>query len=101
MKNAFLILTFCFTSFAFAQKTVNLTFHNGSLKSIPLIIPGVMNPNLNPLSNSGIELEYGQEVFFFENGDKRKKALLFIVGEQFKEGEVLEIDALIKQKKIK
>lgn len=80
------------------QSSVKLTFHNGSLKSIPLVIPGVMNPNLSPLSNSGVELEYGQEVFYFQNGDKRRKVLLFIVGAQFKDGEVLEIDALIKEK---
>lgn len=82
-----------------SQQTVHLTFHNGSLKSIPLVIPGVMNPNLNPLSNSGIELAYGQEVFYFINGDKRKKALLFVVGDQLKEDEVLEIDQLIDEKK--
>lgn len=85
--------------FCAAQQTVKLTFHNGSLKSIPLVIPSVMNPNLSPLSNSGVELEYGQEVFYFQNGDKRRKALLFVIDDQFKDGEVLEIDALIKEKK--
>jgi hypothetical protein len=30
---------------------------------------------------------------------KRKKALLFVVGDQFKEGEVLEINQLIDVKK--
>jgi hypothetical protein len=57
-----------------------------------------MNPNLSPLSNSSVELAFGQEVFYFENGDKRKKALLFIVGDQFKDGQVLEIDDLIREK---
>ena len=32
-------------------------------------------------------------------GSKRKKELLFVVGDQFKEGEVLEIDQLISDKK--
>jgi hypothetical protein len=92
----YLLSTILFLPFAlFSQQTVHLTFHNGSLKSIPLEIPGVMNPNLNPLSNSGVGLAYGQEVFYFINGDKRKKALLFVVGDQFKEGEVLEINQLI------
>lgn len=59
----------------------------------------MLNPNLNPLSNSGVELAFGQEVFYFQNGDKRKKALLFVVGDQFKDGEVLEIDALIRENK--
>jgi hypothetical protein len=82
-----------------SQQTVHLTFRNMSLKSIPLVIPGVMNPNLSPLSNSGVELEYGQEVFYFQNGDKRRKALLFVIDDQFKDGEVLEINKLIKGKK--
>ena len=98
MKNILFTLFIVLLTTIFSQKSVKLTFHNGSLKSIPLVIPGVMNPNLNPLSNSGVELEYGQEVFYFENGDKRKKALLFIVGDQFKDGEILEIDELIKEK---
>ena len=82
-----------------SQQTVHLTFRNLSLKSIPLVIPDVMNPNLNPLSNSGVELAYGQEVFYFINGDKRKKVLLFVVGDQLKEGEVVEINKLIKENK--
>ncbi len=95
----FFLFSIVFLPFALlSQQTVHLTFHNGSLKSIPLVIPGVMNPNLNPLSNSGVELAYGQEVFYFINGDKRKKALLFVVGDQFKEDEVLEINQLIEEK---
>lgn len=99
LKTILLFVFVMFLSLLRAQQSVKLTFHNGSLKSIPLLIPGVMNPNLNPLSNSGVELEYGQEVFYFENGDKRKKNLLFVVGEQFKDGQVLEIDELISEKK--
>ena len=98
MKNSIYILAIFLPFWIFSQQSVKLTFHNGSLKSIPLVIPGVMNPNLNPLSNSGVELAYGQEVFYFQGGDKRRKALLFVVGDQFKDGEVLEIDALIREK---
>jgi len=58
-----------------------------------------MNPNLSPMSKSGVELTYGQEVFFFQNRDRRKQTLLFVVSEQFKDGEVLEIDDLIREKK--
>lgn len=98
MKNSIFILAIFLPFWFFSQQSVKLTFHNGSLKSIPLVIPGVMNPNLSPLSNSSVELAYGQEVFYFQKGDKRKKVLLFVVGAQFKDGEVLEIDALIKEK---
>jgi hypothetical protein len=93
-----MIVSLVFCSFVSeAQNSVHLTFHNGSFKSIPLLIPGVMNPNLSPLSNSGLELAYGQEVYYFMKGDKRKKTLLFTVDERFHEGEILEIDELIKQ----
>jgi hypothetical protein len=96
MKSLIILIALPFS--LFAQKTVKLTLHNGSLQSIPLVIPGVMNPNLTPLSKSNVELETGQEVFYVINGNKRNTALLFVVGEQFKDGDVLEIDALIKEK---
>jgi saccharopine dehydrogenase-like NADP-dependent oxidoreductase len=57
------------------SQTIPMTFHNGSLKSIPLNIPGVMNPNLSPISDSGVTLEVGQKVFYFPNGKKGKKEL--------------------------
>jgi hypothetical protein len=76
-----------------------MTFHNGSLKSIPLNIPGIMNPNLSPLSNSGIELEPGQKVFYFPNGKKGKKELLFEVNGTFKKDTILQIHEIIRQKK--
>lgn len=75
---------------------VNLTFHNGSLASIPLVIPGVMNPNLSPMSDSGVTLAFGQKVFFKE---KRKSYLLFEVDGTFQNGDRLEIQDLIKARK--
>ena len=97
MKYLILVSLVFYSFFSEAQNSVHLTFHNGSLKSIPLLIPGVMNPNLSPLSNSGLELAYGQEVYYFMKSDKRKKTLLFTVDERFHEGEIVEIDELIKQ----
>ena len=76
-----------------------MTFHNGSLKSIPLNIPGVMNPNLSPISDSGVTLEVGQKVFYFPNGKKGKKELLFEVDNTFLKDTILQIDEMIKQKK--
>ena len=76
-----------------------MTFHNGSLKSIPLNIPGVMNPNLSPISDSGVTLEVGQKVFYFPNGKKGKKELLFEVDDTFRKDTILQIDEIIKQKK--
>jgi len=76
-----------------------MTFHNGSLKSIPLNIPGVMNPNLSPISDSGVTLEVGQKVFYFPNGKKGKKELLFEVDYTFRKDTILQIDEMIKHKK--
>lgn len=90
-----LVLSFNFS----AQKSINFTFHNGSLQSIPLVIPSVMNPNLSPMSNSGITLDMGQVVYYVPNGKKGKKEVLFVVNEDFQNGQVLEIDELIAEKK--
>ncbi|MFY8214091.1 MAG: hypothetical protein ACOVKJ_06505 [Flavobacterium sp.] len=51
-----------------------MTFHNGSFSSIPLVIPGVMNPNLSPLSNSGISLDVGQKFIFFPERQTKKQS---------------------------
>jgi len=81
------------------SQTIPMTFHNGSLKSIPLNIPGIMNPNLSPISDSGVTLEVGQKVFYFPNGKKGKKELLFEVDDTFKKDTILQIHEIIRQKK--
>ncbi len=77
-----------------------MTFHNGSLKSIPLQIPSVMNPNLSPLSDSGVDLEVGQKVFYFPNGKKGKKDLLFEVTSGWKKDTILQIHEMIRKKQL-
>jgi hypothetical protein len=94
----FLILLIQSTASLYSQ-SIGFTFHNGSLKSIPLVIPSVMNPNLNPLSNSGVELKIGQKVYFYPNGTSEKRELLFTVDESFQQNQVLEIDQLIEKRK--
>lgn len=81
-------------------QNIPMTFHNGSFKSIPLSIPGVMNPNLSPKSNSGISLDVGQKVYFFPNGKKKNRELLFIVNTSFKRDTILQIDEIIENRKI-
>ena len=71
---------------------VKMTFRNNSVTSIYLQIPGVMNPNLSPLSNSGVSLEIGQEVFFFY---KKKKQLLLKITTEL-DGQTLLINELVK-----
>lgn len=78
-----------------AQEAFNFTLQNTSAKSIPLWIPGVMNPNLSPFSKSGVTLREGQEVFFKSRGKKR--LLLEVTAEQ--DGQKLNVPKLIKSRK--
>ena len=94
MKKAALTLTTSLL-FVLAAQAVNFTLHNGSLKSIPLVIPGVMNPNLSPLSNSGVDLAVGQEIYFKQG---RKKYFLLEVTEDLA-GEKVKVANLIKERK--
>ena len=75
---------------------VTFTLANASLKSIPLIIPSVMNPNLSPQSKSGVSLAVGQEIFFKKNG---KRYLLLKVDDSIQNGDVIEVTALLSERK--
>jgi len=100
MKKLFFTL-FLGLIFANAKaQNIPVTFHNGSWRSIPLIIPGVMNPNLSPKSNSRVSLDVGQKVYFLPNGKRNSKALLFIVDPPFKKDTVLQIDEIIEKRKL-
>ena len=88
-----LILPFClFSNYAAAA---DLTFKNTSMSSIPLQIPGVMNPNLSPMSSSGVSLDKGQKVFFIYKGER---TLLLEISNQ-KDGDVIIVNELIKARK--
>lgn len=75
---------------------IQFTLRNNSAKSIPLIIPTVMNPNLNPFSNSGVSLKIGQEIYFKNKG---KQELLLVVDESIKNGSKLDVAKLIEERK--
>lgn len=79
-----------------ADDYIDFSFENRTAFSIPLIIPNVMNPNLSPFSKSGVGLKIGQEVFF---KNKKKKYLLLKVDNTFKDGDILDVAALIKERK--
>lgn len=72
------------------------TLRNNSARSIPLLIPSVMNPNLSPFSNSGVSLKLGQKILFKEG---RKKYVLFIVSEDIENDATIEVSKLLKQRK--
>lgn len=77
------------------KKSASFVLRNESAKSIPLVIPGVMNPNLSPMSNSGVTLADGQEIFFLE---KKKRYLLLEVKPEL-DGDTLIVNELIEKRK--
>jgi hypothetical protein len=72
---------------------VNFTLHNSSLRSIPLIIPNVMNPNLSPMSNSGVSLKMGQKIYYKKGNDQ---VVLLTVDESIKQGDKIDVAKLVK-----
>ncbi len=70
---------------------------NNSLVKIPLSIPGVMNPNLSPMSSSGVDLAVGQKVYFFV---KKKKFLLLEVTEDLKDKKLDVGDLIMKRREV-
>lgn len=99
MKKLFLTLIVSLFFANVKAQNIPMTFHNGSFASIPLIIPGVMNPNLSPKSNSGLSLDVGQKVYFLPNGKRKDRELLFVVAATWKKDTVLEIDQIINKRK--
>jgi len=77
-------------------KYISFTLSNTSDKSIPLIIPNVMNPNLSPNSNSGVDLAIGQEILFREKG---KRHLLLKVDDTIKSGEKINVAVLLQSRR--
>ena len=78
------------------QQVINFTLANTSGKSIPLIIPGVMNPNLSPFSKSGVNLEIGQEILFREKG---KNHILLTVDNSIEDGQKIDVPKLMKERR--
>lgn len=74
---------------------IPFTLRNNSLRAIPLEIPGVMNPNLSPISDSGVDLAEGQKIYFLHQG---KTYLLLEVSEKYR-GQILKVNKLIRQRK--
>lgn len=93
MKHFLCILALGFASGGSAL-AANLSFENRSDMSIPLEIPGVMNPNLSPNSKSGVTLERGQKVYFRLDG--RRALLLEIKDEQ--DGQIVVVNALVAKR---
>ena len=89
------ILSLTFSANTTAQEAVNSTLQNTTVKSIPLWIPSVMNPNLSPLSKSGVTLKVGQKIYFRHK--LKRRLLLEVVAEN--KGQTLNVAKLIRQRK--
>jgi hypothetical protein len=76
------------------ERYIGFTLRNETLRSIPLIIPGVMNPNLSPQSNSGVRLKVGQEIKYKKGG---RAHLILVVDDSIEEGDVLFVGERIAQ----
>ena len=74
----------------------SFTLKNKGDKSIPLLIPNVMNPNLSPDSESGVDLQVGQQILFRSGF---KKYILLTVDESINNGDVLNVGELLTQRK--
>lgn len=75
---------------------INFTLQNTTAKSIPLLIPSVMNPNLSPFSKSGVGLKIGQEILFRFQG---KRYVLLTVDNSIAQNSTLNVAKLIKDRK--
>jgi len=84
------------TTTANTKEYITFTLANNTAKSIPLIIPNVMNPNLSPFSKSGVDLKVGQEILFRANG---KKYVLITVDNSIQDGAILNVGSLMKDKR--
>ena len=76
-----------------AVREINLELINKSSKSISLIIPGVMSPNLLPNSTSNVKLKIGQEIIFKKN---LNKSIIYTVSEKNEDGDKIYINELIE-----
>lgn len=92
MKKLFFVLM---SLLSLEATAIPLRLVNRSLKPIKLVIPGVMNPNLFPLSSSGCGLQPGQVIFFNYKG--REQVLLTI--EEKMSGRKLVVNRLLRERK--
>lgn len=95
MRTLILFFTFSLCFSTVYTQNVSFKLRNTGLKSIPLEIPGVMNPKLSPLTWSGLSLKIGQKIYFLNKGNR--EILLKI--DRSLEGKKLNIKKLIKKRK--
>jgi len=78
-----------------SEQYISFSILNSSNQSIPLQIPGVMNPNLSPNSQSSVRLKVGQKVYY-KKGIKR--ILIYTVDDTLEENTQLDVYKLLQSK---
>ena len=95
MKSLLITLILSASCTFLLEAGIPFTLRNNGLTAIPLEIPGVMNPNLSPMSNSGVELAIGQKIYFTYLGER---CLLLEVDEALANTTV-DVRKLIRQRR--
>ena len=72
--------------------TTGVLFGSTTMQSLPLKIPGIMNPNLSPYSKSGVDLPIGQKIYIKTPG---KDLLIFTVTDTIPKGARIDVADLI------
>lgn len=85
MRNICITLLLLFSIVRMSADSIPFSLKNNTPKSIYLLIPGVMNPNISPFSWSGVDLEEGQKIYFVFRGE---------------EYVLLEVDETLRDKRI-
>lgn len=80
-----------------SENFISFSLINSGEQSIPLEIPGVMNPNLSPNSESSVRLKIGQKIYFKKG---LKRVLLYTVDETLEENTPFDIYKLLQSKSL-
>ena len=67
---------------------------NNTAQKLPLRIPGVMNPTLDPFSRSGVDLPNGQKIFLDLSG---RRILILTVSDSISQGDRIDVASLINK----
>ena len=95
MRNICITLLLLFSIVRMSADSIPFSLKNNTPKSIYLLIPGVMNPNISPFSWSGVDLEEGQKIYFVFRGEEY---VLLEVDETLRDKRI-SVNKLIKKRK--
>tara|TARA_B110001450_G_C17574241_1_gene462111 strand:- start:294 stop:890 length:597 start_codon:yes stop_codon:yes gene_type:complete len=74
------------------DRTVGFYLVNTTAQTLPILIPGIMNPKLTPFSQSGVELPWGQKILLKTPGED---LLLLTVSDTIRKGARIDVADLI------